>query len=154
MKPQEADERLYGVLLDWLAFVDTSPSISSERAGFMLGSFALKLMAVAGYRPQLGLCLSCQDALRPGAYRWHALKGGVVCRNCTEREQEQWFAARAMTDEALKLLRFALENPFEHQLRPHLPGAVLGEFHEAVESLIVSHFPTIPANSIRAACAA
>ncbi len=154
VKPQEADAKLYGILLDWLAFVDASPAVSSERAGFMLGSFALKLMSVSGYRPQLGLCLSCQETLQPGAYRWHALKGGVVCRNCTEREQEQWFASRAMTDEALKLLRFALENTFEHQLRPHLPGVILGEFHEAVESLIVSHFPTIPANSIRAACAA
>lgn len=153
LKPQEPDPTLYDVLLHWLAFVNDSPSLSAERSGFLLASFALKLLSVIGYRPELGHCLSCKLALVPGAYRWHALKGGVVCRPCTERQQEQWFAARSMTDEALKLLRFALDNDFASQLRPHLPGEILGEFHEAVESLIIAHFPTIPANSLRTACA-
>ncbi len=152
LKPHEPDPVLYDVLMRWLAFLDVNPSFTSERSGFLLASFALKLLSIIGYRPQLTHCLSCKSILVPGAYRWHALKGGVVCRSCTEREQEQWFASRAMTDEALKLLRYAMENDFASQLRLHLSGTVLAEFHEAVESLIISHFPTIPANSLRAAC--
>jgi len=52
----------------------------------------------------------------------------------------------------LKLIRFGMSESFASQLRPHLVGAHLSEYHEAVESLMVSHFPVIPANSIRAAC--
>ena len=152
LRPHEPDPALYEIILAWLVFVNGSPSLSAERCGYVLASFALKLLAVMGYRPELSRCLSCKRVLTPGLYRWHALKGGVVCRTCVEGQQEQWFAARSMTDETLKLLRFALDQDFSSQLRPHLPGPSLAEFHEAVESLIVSHFPTIPANSLRAAC--
>ncbi len=153
VRPMEADPALYDVVAGWLGFLNGSPPLTGDRAGFLLGAFALKLLALIGYRPELSHCLSCKAPLVPGAYRWHALKGGVVCEACAQRQQEQWFAARAMTDAALKLLRFALERGFDEQLRPHLPGAALAEYHEAVESLIVAHFPTIPANSLRAACA-
>ncbi len=151
-RPNERDPILYGEVLRWLTFLDDSPPVSPERSGYLLGSFALKLMAVIGYRPEVNRCLGCTAAVAPGSYRWHALKGGVVCRPCVERDREQWFAARPMDDDALKLVRFALAERFEDQLRPHLPGQALAAFHETVESLIISHFPTIPANSLRAAC--
>lgn len=148
----EPDPVLYEQIVQWLEFLNTSPAVSPERSGFLLGSFALKLLAIIGYRPVVNRCLGCATAIEPGLYRWHALKGGVVCRSCVDRDNEQWFSARSMGDAALKLVRFALAERFEDQLRPHLPGPVLAEFHEIVESLIISHFPTIPANSLRAAC--
>ena len=151
-KPHEADPVLYDTLARFLAAVDQAPSLSTERSGFLLGAFALKLLAIIGYRPELTRCLSCKDGLRPGAYLWHAPKGGVVCEPCSTRDATQWFSARPMEDEALKLVRFALTETFEDQLRPHLGATHVAAFHEAVESLIISHFPTIPANSLRAAC--
>ncbi|TAK03285.1 DNA repair protein RecO [Patescibacteria group bacterium] len=151
-KPHEADPVLYDELKRFLSAVDEAPALSAERAGFLLAAFALKLLAIIGYRPELANCLACKDALRPGSYRWYAPKGGVVCDGCATRDASQWFAARPMKDETLKLIRFALAERFEHQLRPHLPADTLEAFHEAVESLIISHFPTIPANSLRAAC--
>ena len=75
-----------------------------------------------------------------------------MCSACADRDQEHWFAARPMTDNVLKLIRFAMSEGFEQQLRPHLSGQVLLEFHDALESLIVSHLPSIPVNSLRAAC--
>jgi len=152
-KPHEQDLVLYDLLMQWLEMVENAPAITNERAGFLLGSYALKLLSVIGYRPELSRCLSCKLAIEAGAYRWQALKGGVVCRSCAERNQEQWFASRALSDEALKLIRYSLSEPFESQLRPRLVGEQLSEFHEAVESLMVSHFPVIPANSLRASCA-
>lgn len=151
-RPHEADAALYDELVRFLAFVDEAPALSHERAGFLLAAFGLKLLAIIGYRPELSSCLACKDALRPGAYRWHAPKGGVVCDPCSSRDTAQWFSARPMADETLKLIRFALTERFEDQLRPHLGAEDLTAFHEAVESLIISHFPTIPASSLRAAC--
>lgn len=151
-RSEEADPVLYEEIQNWLACVDASPALSSERAGFLLGSFSLKLLALLGYRPELHRCLACKDDIRSGAYRWHAPKGGVVCDDCVGQDQEQWFAARRMEDDTMKIMRFALSETFESQLRPHLPGTTLLQFHEAVESLLIAHFPVIPASSLRSAC--
>lgn len=151
-RPYERDLELYALLVHWLETVNDAPSMTGERAGFLFGSYALKLLSVIGYRPELSRCLACKTAIEPGSYRWHALKGGVVCRGCVDRDNQQWFAARALSDEALKLIRFGLAEPFASQLRPLLPAELLTEFHEAVESLMISHFPVIPANSLRASC--
>ena len=151
-RQEEADPVLYAIVLAWLAAIDAAPSVSSDRAGFLLAGFALKLLAAIGYRPEVSRCLDCKTTVVAGQYRWHALKGGVVCSPCVTRDNRQWFAARAISDDTLKLLRFGLAEPFESHLRPLLPVAALDEFHEAVEGLMISHFPVIPANSLRAAC--
>ena len=152
----EPDPDLYNLIRAWLNFLDNKipplSDLSPERSAYLLGSFTLKLLAHLGYRPELGACLSCKRPIEAARYHWHSLKGGVVCHACAVKNQDEWFAAKNLQDDTLKLLRFALREPFEEQGRPHLPGAVLAEFHEALESLIVCHFPTIPANSIRGAC--
>lgn len=152
-RPDEPDARLFDLLVGWFEAVEAAPSVTPERAGFLLGGYALRLLSAIGYRPELTRCLACKRPVEPGGYRWHAVKGGVACRGCVERDQEQWFAARVLSDDALKLIRFGLDAPFPELFRPRLAADRLLEYHEAVESLMVSHFPVIPANSLRAACA-
>jgi recombinational DNA repair protein (RecF pathway) len=113
----------------------------------------MKLVTLYGYRPELHCCLRCKAHVEQGKYRWHALRGGVVCTSCVQSDEEQFFSARALSDDSLKLIRFALTESFQDQLKPHLKGSALMGFHEALESLIISHFPTIPAVSVRGACA-
>jgi DNA repair protein RecO (recombination protein O) len=151
-RAEEPDPILYEELGAWFETLEAAPEISDERGAYLLASFALKLLAMGGYRPELSHCLSCKQAVASRAFRWHALKGGVVCIDCADRDAEQWFAARPMADETLKLLRYALGESFRDQLRPYLPGETLASFHEAVESLIVGHFPVIPGSSLRGAC--
>lgn len=149
---READRFLYDEVKNFLIFLHKAPGLTSERAAFLLSAFTLKLLALLGYRPELSFCLQCQEAIRPGEFHWHALKGGVVCHACVEAGNEQWFSARPLSDDALKLLRFALSERFADLLRPRLGGKVLSEYHDAVEGLLVAHFPTIPATTLRAAC--
>ncbi|MBI4713918.1 DNA repair protein RecO [Candidatus Uhrbacteria bacterium] len=151
-KPLESDSVLYELLEQWLEFLCCTESISNERAGFLLGSFTLKLMDVCGYRPELRLCVSCHRSIEQNSYLWHALRGGVVCESCTRTNQQAWFSARTISDEALKLVRFALHEPFSEQMRPRLESEHLESFHEVLESFIISHFPIIPAVSLRTAC--
>ncbi len=152
-RAHEADQDIYDLLLTWLQFLNQTTIISAERAGFLLTSFTLKFLSLIGYHPELHDCLACRKIISAGLFRWHALKGGVVCLNCVGEDSQQWFAARPMKDEALKLLRFSLQQDFASQLKPHLLADTLLSFHEAVESLLVAHFPVIPAASIREACA-
>ena len=151
-RADEHDSNIYHLLLSWLEFLNDDTQISQERAGFLLGGFALKLLMCVGYRPELNQCLACRETIVSGQYQWHGLKGGVVCIGCAQRDQQQWFASRPMTDGALKLVRFGLEASFASHLRPHLRAEDLLGFHESVESLMISHFPVIPASSLRAAC--
>lgn len=151
-KPHERDVVLYELLREWLGFLCEKKSISNERAGFLLGSFMLKFMSISGYRPELQQCLSCHRFIEPKNYFWHALRGGVVCQTCSSANHEAWFSARPISDEALKLARFALQESFESQIRPHLKAEHILSFHEILESFIISHFPTIPAVSLRTAC--
>ena len=151
-RPHEADVALYDLLVGWLTTVDMAPQVTQERAGFLLGAFSVKLLSLVGYRPEFLRCLVCRDAIAPGAYRWSAVKGGVACAVCVQSDQEQWFAARTISDSALKLLRYALAEPFDAHLRPHLTSELLTEYHDAIESLLISHFPVIPGNSLRASC--
>lgn len=151
-REREADRFLYDEVKNFLIFLHKAPDLTSERAAFLLSAFAIKLLALLGYRPELGCCLQCREAIRPGEFHWHALKGGVVCRACVAADGEQWFSARPLSDEVLKLMRFALSERFAELLRPRLSSGVLDQYHEAVEGLLVSHFPTIPATTLRAAC--
>lgn len=151
-RADETDPHIYELLQHWLDFLNGDSVISSERAGFLLGAFSLKLLTLVGYRPELNRCLGCREPIAPCAYGWHGLKGGVVCATCRQDDRETWFAARSMTDGALKLMRFGLVEPFDAHLRPCLNAHDLVGFHEAIESLMISHFPVIPASSLRAAC--
>ncbi len=151
-REHQQDMYLYQLVLSWLEFLQHVPHVSDERAAFILGAFTLKFLAILGYKPELSQCLSCHVRIKPGAFLWHALKGGVVCRTCAEISKEQWFAARPIYDETLKLVRFAFSESFENQLRPHLRAELIERFHEILESFLISHFPTIPAVSVRTAC--
>lgn len=151
-RADENDSNIYDLLFAWLTFLNKDSVISQERAGFLLGAFALKLLMLVGYRPELNRCLACRDQISSGQYQWHGLKGGVVCLNCAHSDQKQWFSARPMTDDVLKLIRFGLDESFETHMRPRLRAEDLSGFHESIESLMVSHFPVIPASSLRSAC--
>lgn len=151
-KEQEQDPAVYELIQTWLDFLNQQKDVSPERAAFLLGSFMWKLMATTGYQPELYRCLSCRRPVERSSYRWHGLKGGVVCETCVRIDEATWFTARPLDDETLKLVRFSLQQTFQDQLRPHLPYEALSRYHDLVESFIISHFPTIPANSLRASC--
>lgn len=148
-RPQAHDPVLFAELNRWLNFLEQVPALSGERLAFLSASFTLKLLSILGFRPELLRCLQCEQIIAPTSYLWHGLKGGVVCRDCTAREPGQWFAARPIADNTLKLARFASAEHFERLLDIRLPGPIASEFHDLVESLIVAHFPVIPATSLR-----
>lgn len=149
LKPHQADYVLFDELRQWLTFLNVADVFSTERSAFISASFTLKLLALLGYRPELIRCVHCQKSIAPMGYLWHGLKGGVVCQPCTARDPEQWFAARRITDDTLKLVRYAMIEKFDDLLHVRLPGLLIPEFHDLVESLVIAHFPVIPAVSIR-----
>ncbi len=138
------DEELFVFFENWMIFLNTIPELSDERAEFLAKSFTLKLMALLGYRPELTVCIQCRNTMSPMSSHWHGLKGGLVCKSCTLKYPDQWFAARPIEDSTVKLVRHAMKEDFGALLNVRLPGEFLADFYRVVESLLISHFPVIP----------
>lgn len=135
------DEDLYQELLGWMRFLDNQKELSSSRSAFLLGGFLLRCLKHLGYDVELRHCLSCKEPVFPLCYRWHGGKGGLVCTSCTETEKEEWFAARILPEEVVKLLRFARDTDYENLLKVPLPGVHIEEFAKTLQDLIVFHVP-------------
>ena len=149
---KEADQNMYTFLRDWLVSLDTDEGVPSQaRCGFFLSAFALKLLTLMGHQPQLTHCLSCERRLEPERLFFHALKGGMVCLSCRTFSSEDWFAAREIDIETLKLLRFSLSEPFSRLFYLQLPELFLSQFHDFIESFLLAHFPIVPPVSLRQA---
>ena len=101
-----------------------------QRALFL---FELQLLALAGYRPQLHRCVTCEAAIEPGANAFDPALGGVVCPACAPAQR----AARPVSTAALKLLR-NLQTRGEAMLGVAAPPAVLSEV-EGLLGLYVQH---------------
>lgn len=153
-RPTQEDDGMYAFLQSWLLFLESLPPLRGERAAYLLSVFALRVLAVVGYEPNLGCCLLCKRNLAPQEHTllWHPLKGGFVCRPCHVSAHRDFGGGKVLQKQTLQMLRHAAAAPFSDQLRLVLPGALLGEFHEAVESLITGHFPVVPPNTLRESC--
>lgn len=152
IRPEEPDEALFFMTKDFLLTIEQGGELTRARSEFLLGGFVLKLIGHLGYQPQLDECLVCRSSIRVNTFRFHPLKGGVVCDPCMAHDMNQWFSARVMDPDVLKLMRFAMNETSASHMRPRLSRSLLSGFTESVESLILSHFPVIPANSISNAC--
>lgn len=145
------DPGLYEQVASWLHALHDSPTLTPSRGAFLFSVLAIKLLAMFGHRPELSQCVSCRGSLPAGQVYWHAARGGAVCVACARADASHAGAARPIADEIVKLLRLGLAQPILDLLRVRLPGEHLLGFHEAVESLLIAHFPTIPAVSLRSA---
>ncbi len=140
-REQEADEKLYNEVHAWLTFLNSAPSLSAARSAFLLGAFLLRTLKTLGYETQLDFCIACEEEIFPLAFRWHGKKGGIVCTDCILKNQEEWFSARLVHEDIIKLLRFARESTHMDLLRPSLQGEHLREFSAIVHELICFHIP-------------
>lgn len=145
------DEKLYETVCAWLSLLQEAPPLPTERQALALAGFAMKLLDLLGHRPETRSCLVCTEAIRPGAFVWHPLRGGVLCRSCDAQDSGHRFSTRSFSDNTLKVLRLSLEQSLSSFLEARIPRESLDSFHEAVESLLISHFPTIPASALREA---
>ncbi|MFQ5575645.1 MAG: DNA repair protein RecO [Anaerolineae bacterium] len=89
----------------------------------------LHLLGLAGFRPQLHFCLSCNRKIKPDANYFHVAGGGVLCPECGAHQP----AADSMSVGALKVLRFLQTRPWEQAARLQLTSAT----HTEVERLLL-----------------
>lgn len=63
--------------------------------------FAMQLLGILGYRPELRECTRCRTTLGPSANVFSAPSGGMLCLDCARAES----SGRAVTTNCFKVLR-------------------------------------------------
>jgi len=64
--------------------------------------YELHLLGLAGYQPQLFVCVGCKKPLEPEVSYMSAAEGGILCAKCGR----SWVGATQLSLNALKVLRF------------------------------------------------
>lgn len=99
--------------------------------------FGLKLMDIAGYRPELSACLHCGKEGQ--VFRFDPLDGGVVCPGC----RAAWDRAGDIGLGTLKAMQFLLVSEFKQGLRLRLAPEAAEEMdrilNQYIESRIEKH---------------
>ena len=73
----EADEELYELLLATLA------ALTKRNPRLVVLSFAIKLLGITGFAPQMSHCVSCGTAIALEDAAWFSpLQGGLLCEAC------------------------------------------------------------------------
>ncbi|MCA9932721.1 MAG: DNA repair protein RecO [Ardenticatenaceae bacterium] len=92
---------LLAEVLDWFATIDD----------VMLAArtYELRLLSMAGFRPQLFECLACREPIQEQDQFFSAELGGLLCPNCQAEDGR----AVPITAVAVKVLRYLQTRPWE-----------------------------------------
>ncbi len=144
VKDSEPDRRLFFLIVDWLAALNSFEDLSSESGDLLLAFFALRLLGELGYKPEMYKCLDCGKSVKPGRNYFNLLNGGVVCEACFLKESGrigfQVTNILTISDNCVKIVRFILENEEGRILRMKIDKKYLKELSFLVESLLNFYF--------------
>lgn len=133
VKENEPDENLFFLLFRFLEFLDNYPEtdFSRETGELFLAFFLIKLLVELGYQPEMQACLSCREKISPGKNYFNLRNGGLVCRDCLEKDQASGRANPAelltISDNCIKLIRFIINNQFAPAKKLRLSRRVIKE---------------------------
>jgi DNA repair protein RecO (recombination protein O) len=118
----------YRLLLDTLRRLE-----ESEEADLVLRFMEMRLLDQCGFRPQVDACVGCGSPLQPEQNFFAPQSGGALCRPCATGIA----GARALSLNALKVLRLLQKGSYNDIARLKLPGELAVEIERHLRSYIV-----------------
>ncbi|GAG36957.1 unnamed protein product, partial [marine sediment metagenome] len=118
----------YRLLLDTLRRLQ-----GTTYADFTLRHYEMKLLERSGFRPELGRCLGCQQALQPVQNFFSPVAGGTYCAACGAGAA----GSRALSVNGLKVLRLLQRASYKEVEGLNLPPALAEEVERHLRSYIV-----------------
>ena len=116
----EPDGRVYHLLLSALRLLEEG----AQELGMVCRFFEMRLLDALGYRPQLAQCVSCGQPLEPRDQYFAPGSGGALCPECPGPDTG---AVRALSLNALKVLRLLQTQPFAEAARLRVSAALAAE---------------------------
>jgi DNA repair protein RecO (recombination protein O) len=113
--------------------VETLSRLSkAENSDLTLRYFELRLLDLAGYRPQLQECVACQVELKPEVNAFCSAAGGILCPDC----QYEQPTSLSISVDALKVLRFMQKNNFDTVSRLKISSELADELKNILAGYI------------------
>jgi DNA repair protein RecO (recombination protein O) len=125
---QAENEPLYQLLCDVLGWV-----CEAKNLGLTMRFFELRLLSLAGYRPELFRCLGCNAAIEPVSNYFSAEEGGALCPRCGEAQR----GAKLIPLGALKVLRYMQTRNFADCTGLELHPATHAAMEEILQDYLV-----------------
>jgi DNA repair protein RecO (recombination protein O) len=100
---QAEDGTIYSLLFETLKNLQ-----ETDNRELLLRNFELKLLEIAGFRPQLRSCVSCHHPLAQVINYFNAGVGGMLCPQCSPK----YSFSLEVSVNALKVLRFIQNNEY------------------------------------------
>lgn len=113
--------------------VDTLARLNDGEGDRLLWHFAFHVLRVTGYMPELQQCVVCSNAVQPDEHMFSPGLGGVVCLNCAKDgdpagpHERAGAPLLALSLNALKVMRFFRDNPYEAVQSLNVDGELAGE---------------------------
>ena len=135
---EEGENRgLYRLLTETLSRLassrSTDPSLEtgSERLlqDLSVRYYEMRLLDLVGFRPQLFVCLGCQEEIKPQDQFFSAERGGVLCPKCARGVTE----ARPVTMNVLRYLRHFQRSNWNEAARAPLSAALNREIEMVMQ---------------------
>ena len=134
--PAQAVFRLLVNSLGWLA--------TTESPDTLVRWYALRLLTLTGFRPELGACVECGDTLEPGDHVFSAERGGLLCPTCRAHGSDVLHPASLG---AIKVLRHLARSDF-----PEVESLKIGgEERRQIERILRAHTLSVLNRNVRSA---
>lgn len=104
MAEQDKNPQVFHLLLDTLRRLD-----EGHEPWPVLRFFELHLLALAGYRPELFVCVKCREPLKASLNYFSPADGGALCPRCGEGKD----GTTTLSSGALRVMRFFLTREYE-----------------------------------------
>lgn len=105
-----------------------------DKSDVILRFYEMRLLDLAGYRPQLHRCSQCNANLEPGSHYFSSPSGGLVCPRC--RAVPPLPISNPISTNAVKVLRTFQNSPYEMAIRLRLNHELSLELEYILRSFI------------------
>lgn len=118
LQEEASSPSMYDLLVETLGWLEEDP-----QPNLLLRFFEVQLLALAGYRPEVEVCVECRQPLAPHDHAFSLAEGGVLCPSC--RRGKEALAPLSLT--GLKVLRYLLDNAYPQARRLRWEDPVASE---------------------------
>jgi len=140
VRDSQADQALFFLLKNYLELLNNfsvGEELDKERGKLFFYSFALKLLAELGYRPDLEYCCVCGEKISPRNNYFSFLEGALVDGKCLEEGGENRRESyTAITDNLIKLMRYILSDSMENSANVRINKKMVKDLSVVVDNFV------------------
>lgn len=133
----EPDERIYGLFISWLNFLENCILPASEAKWFLLARLAAwQLLFYLGYGPEVFICVKCHDKIIPSNHFFSIESGGLICSKCRQIESD-----KQVSLSTVKVLRYFLgsndlNRVFKDISRMKIDDKIMSELNQLTQDFV------------------